>query len=81
MKNNIKSNLPEIWIRIRFHSRSGSPSLIYFSKRDGVYELTVSQKPEDSIEAILHRAIKGTVFIYIKIILQATSMKISIDTQ
>jgi len=30
-----------------------------YGKRDGVYELIVSQKPDDSIEAILHRAIKG----------------------
>ena len=27
MKINIESSPPEIWIRIRFHNRSGSPSL------------------------------------------------------
>jgi len=30
-----------------------------YGKRSGLYELTVSQKPEDTIGAIIHRAIQG----------------------
>ena len=32
-----------------------------FRKRSGLYELTVSQKPEDSIGAIIYRAVQGMV--------------------
>ena len=36
-----------------------------FRKRSGLYELTVSQKPEDSIGAIIYRAVQGMVELFV----------------
>ena len=46
MKFNIESSPPEIWIMIRFHNGSGSPSLVRISirRRNAIAGITTISK-------------------------------------